>query len=80
MALEREMETFARQLPDLLKDPQNQGQFALVRGNEVAGIFPTFDAALSVGYDKYQLDPFLVKEVTERELPRYFSRSLKCHS
>jgi hypothetical protein len=79
MALEKELDTFVRQLPDLLKDPQNEGQFALVRGDEVAGVFPSFDAALSVGYDKYQLDPFLVKEVTEREHPRYFSRSLKCH-
>lgn len=81
MALENELATFSSQLPTLLADPRNQGQFVLISGNEVAGVYPTFETALSVGYEKYQLDPFLVKEVVEREQPRYFSRNLaSCRS
>ena len=80
MALEKEMQTFARSLPTLLADPDNQGGFALVHGDEIAGVFDSFDAALSVGYDRFQLEPFLVREVTDREQPRYFSRNLSCQS
>lgn len=76
MALEREMETFTRQLPALLA--ASQGGFALVHGDDVAGVYPTFDAALSVGYEKFKLDPFLVQEVLDRPLPLFFSRSLQC--
>ena len=78
VALEKEMETFRRELPALLADPANRGQFALVHGDAVAGLYPTFEAALSAGYDRFGLSPFLVKEVTDHEEPRYFSRNLRC--
>jgi hypothetical protein len=78
--LDRELDTFRQQLPNLLADPTNRGRFALVRGATVAGLYPTFDAALAAGYDRFGLDPFLVKEVTEHEIPRYFSRNLRCPS
>jgi hypothetical protein len=80
VALERELETFRRELPRLLADPANVGKFALVHGEAVAGLYPSFDAALASGYDKFGLDPFLVSEVTEHEEPRYFSRNLRCPS
>jgi hypothetical protein len=80
MALETESATFQRELSTLLEDPANRGQFALVRGDNVAGVYPTFEAALSAGYDRFGLDPFLVKEITEHEEPRYFSRNLRCPS
>lgn len=78
VALEKELETFRRELPALLRDAANLGQFALVHGETVAGLYPTFEAALSAGYDKFGLEPFLVKEVADREEPRYFSRNLRC--
>jgi hypothetical protein len=78
VALEKELETFRRELPTLLNDPANRGRFALVCGDSVVGLYPTFDTALSEGYDKFGLDPFLVKEVTDHEEPRYFSRNLRC--
>jgi hypothetical protein len=78
--LDKEMETFRRELPKLLGDPMNHGMFVLIRGNEVVNVYPSFDAALSVGYDKFGLETFLVKEVIEHEEPRYFSRNLQCPS
>ncbi len=78
MALEREMEVFKRELPALLADPAQRGTFALVHGESVSGCFPTFAAALAAGYDRFELAPFLVKEVTDQEEPRYFSRNLRC--
>lgn len=78
VALEKELETFRRELPGLLSDPANRGTFALVHGESVVNLYPTFDAALAAGYDKFGLGPFLVKEVTDHEEPRYFSRNLRC--
>ncbi|AWM41110.1 hypothetical protein GobsT_02820 [Gemmata obscuriglobus] len=78
MALENELETFRRELSALLTVPGNRGAFALVHGAVVAGCYPTFEEALAAGYDQFGLTPFLVKEVTDREEPRYFSRALRC--
>jgi hypothetical protein len=79
-ALETEMGTFRRELPGLLADPANRGRFVLIQGGLVAGLFPTFDAGLEAGYDRFGLEPFMVKEVTDREKPLYFSRPLRCHT
>ncbi len=78
MALEQELETFRRELPALLADPARRGTFALVQGEVVLGCFPTFDAALAAGYQHCGLSPFFVKEVTDHEDTRYFSRNLRC--
>jgi hypothetical protein len=78
MALEKELETFLRELPTWLVEPLNRGMFALIQGDAVVSLYTTFDAALSAGYDKFGLEPFLVKEVTDHEEPRYFSRNLRC--
>jgi hypothetical protein len=76
--LDKELGTFRRELPALLADPTNRGLFALVHGDEVAGLYPTFEAGLSAGYDRFGLDRFMVKEVTDHEEPRYFPRGLRC--
>jgi hypothetical protein len=80
VALEKELETFQRELPVLLADPARRGKFALVHGEIVAGCFPTFEEALAAGYEQFGLAPFLVKEVTDHEEPLYFSRNLRCPS
>ena len=74
--LKQELDAFRRALPVLLADADKRGQFALVHGEIVADVFPTFDAALEAGYDRFGLDPFLVKEVTEHERSHYFSRNM----
>ena len=76
MTLERELETFQRELPYLLLHPENHGKYALVQGDHVDGVWPSVAAALEIGYERHGLKPFLVKEVTEREEPRYFSHNV----
>ena len=76
--LDQEMSAFRRELPNLLAEPGNRGMFALVHGDEVAGLYPSFEAGLSAGYDRFGLETFMVKEVTEHEEPRYFPRNLRC--
>ncbi len=75
MALEQEMETFTRELPRLLTEGLG-GRFAVVRGDQLAGTWATLTEALDAGYERFGLEPFLVKEVTEHEEPRTFSRNV----
>jgi hypothetical protein len=76
MSLERELETFRRELPLLLSEPANHGKHALIYNDKVYGVWDTVDEALAAGYDAFQLDSFLVKEIVERERPRHFSRNV----
>lgn len=78
MTLEKELETFQRELPRLLADPANRGQFALVHGDEVAGVYPTFDEARAAGYQRFELEPFMVKPIVEHEPPIHFARYVRC--
>ena len=76
MALERELATFRRELPILLRDPANRGKHVLVQGDTVHSVWDSVDAALAAGYDAFELAPFLVKEIVEHERPRHFSRNV----
>ncbi|MDB5310798.1 MAG: hypothetical protein JWO38_5000 [Gemmataceae bacterium] len=80
MALERELDTFRRELPKLLAVPGNQGRFVLIHGETVAGLYQSFDDGVAAGYDLFGLDSFMVKEVIDHEKPGYFSRNLKCRT
>lgn len=78
MALEQELAFYAEKLGDLL---EHEGKFVLIHGHDVIGFWPTADEALQVGYDRFGLEPFLVKEVARHEQPKYFSRNLsRCRS
>ena len=76
MALERELRTFRRELPNLLFNQENHGKYALIHGNRVDSVWPSVDAALDTGYDRYGLEPFLVMEITEHEKLRYCSHNV----
>ncbi len=75
--LENELKTFADKLPSLL---EYEGRFAVVRGDEVGGIFETYEDALQEGYRRYKLEPFLVKKIESVEQVLFFSRDISCHT
>jgi hypothetical protein len=64
--LATEIATFQRELPRLLSAGE-QRRWALVHGDEVAGIWDTFADAVEAGYDRFGLDPFLVQQVASEE-------------
>jgi hypothetical protein len=68
MALERELETYRRELPRLL---QHEGKFALVHGNDMADVYDTEEEAVEAGDDCFGLEPFLVKRIGRPEEPRF---------
>jgi hypothetical protein len=70
MALEKELETFRRELPKLLADSNNRDKYALVFGERIEGVWPTREEALAAGYERFNIQPFMVKRITEREKPR----------
>ena len=78
MALEKELETYHRRLPELLND---EGKFVVIQGEEVAGTWDTYEDALKAGYEKYKLTPFFVKRILGVEPVLSFTRDLtKCPS
>ncbi|MGH9783521.1 MAG: hypothetical protein ACRD88_04985, partial [Terriglobia bacterium] len=60
MALEKELETYKRKLPELSND---EGKFALIHGDDLVNVYGTYEDALKEGYAKFKLSPFLVKQI-----------------
>ncbi|KAF3978009.1 MAG: hypothetical protein HFP77_04010 [Methylococcales symbiont of Iophon sp. n. MRB-2018] len=74
VALEKEVETYKKLLPELLNE---QGKFALIHGEELAGVYETYDDALKIGYDKFGISySFLVKKILASEQIQFFTRDL----
>jgi hypothetical protein len=78
MFLDRELKTYGRELNQLLV---HEGKFALVHGEEVSDVFDTFEDAVRAGYQRFGLDPFMVKQIHAIEQVQYFSsRVTPCHT
>lgn len=71
MALERELETYKRKLPQLV---EHEGKFALVHGDDFIDIYSSYDDALKAGYERFGLNPFLVKKISSSEEALFISR------
>ncbi len=71
MALERELETYAKKL-QTMKD--QEGKFVLIHGDDVIDFFSTYEDAIKAGYQNYKLEPFLVKQVHATEPVFFISR------
>lgn len=69
--LQEEIDTYIRHLPELL---QQQGKFVLIKGSEVAGIFDSYQDALTAGYQRFNLARFLVKQIVAVERIDNFPR------
>jgi len=74
--LAEEMTAYRLLLPELLRD--HEGQYVLIRGREVIGVFPDRSQALREGYRRFDVSPFLVREITASQpvvyLPNATSR------
>ena len=80
MALEKELDTYHRKLPELLDD---EGKFVLISGDLVHGVYDTYEDALTIGYQTFGLkQPFLVKRIAKIEPILFFTRHIvpsPCH-
>jgi hypothetical protein len=75
MALEKELETYKRKLPELLVD---EGKFVLIHDDKVTDTFGTYEDAVKDGYAKFGLQPFFVKQIQSAEQIHFISRLADC--
>jgi hypothetical protein len=73
MSLEQEQKTYEREREKLMA---SAGKFVLIHGDEVHGVYDTYSDALQVGYEKYGLKPFLVKQIEMVQQAHCFTRDL----
>lgn len=60
-----ELAFFGEKKPELLKT--HPGQFALIKGRTLVGIFPTREQAYETGISRFGREAFLIKQILERE-------------
>lgn len=71
--LKTELETYEKKLPTLTED---EGRFILIHGDVVEGIYDSYPDAMKIGYEKFAMEPFLVKCISATEHIHYFTRDL----
>lgn len=71
--LETEIKTYNAKLHELLG---SIGKFVLIKGESVEGIFDTYADALKIGYERFKLEPFMVKQIAPAEQILFFTREL----
>ncbi|MCI0388245.1 MAG: hypothetical protein MOB07_05710 [Acidobacteria bacterium] len=78
MALEKELATYKTALPEL---QSQEGKFVLISGDDVVGTYDTYEDALKEGYEKFGLNPFLVRQIHATEQVEFITRhiSFPCH-
>ena len=77
MSFQYEMQVYHDHLMEMLGvDFGNEGKFIVIKGDEIAGPFDTYESALEAGYDRHGLGPFLVKKLERNETVLYFSRDM----
>jgi hypothetical protein len=73
MALERELDTYKRELPNLL---DKAGKYVLIHEDQVS-VWCTYEDALQEGYRIFGLKPFLVKQIQTTEQIHHVTRDIQ---
>lgn len=74
MALEKELETYHKKLPDLL---DRVGKYVVIRENDVLGTYDTYQDAVQAAYKELDLDAvFLVRQIQPQEPTVFFTRHI----
>ena len=71
MVLEQELETYKKNLPEW---SEHHGQYVLIHGDEVVEFYKAYEDALKIGYSRFGLKPFLIKQVAVVEQAHFISR------
>ncbi len=59
------VKVFVQRWAELLRE--QRGKFAVIGGGEFIGAYPSYEEALTIGYQRYGREPFLVKQVLPQE-------------
>lgn len=77
MALEKELATYKANRATLNDHP---GKFVLIHGEQIVDLFSAYDDAIKAGYQRFQLGPFLVKQIDAVEVIQHITRHVMPHS
>ena len=73
LKFQEEIQAFESALPALLAN--HDGQYVVIRGPELERqIFPTYEAALGWGYEKFGLESFFVKQIADQSHVTHYMR------
>ncbi len=61
--LAQERRFFDRNIATWLEQESNIGKWALVKGDELIGMYEDFDEAIHIGFEKFGLSSFLVSQI-----------------
>jgi hypothetical protein len=74
VAFEHELQVYRAHLEELLGPGDvHEGKYTAIKGDVVAGVYPTLDDALRAGYDRFGLDEWLCKKIERVETIYFFS-------
>lgn len=73
LPLQTEIDTYNAKLPELLG---SVGKFVVIKGAQIEGIYDTYGDALKIGYERFGLEPFFVKQIAPSEQIHFFTREL----
>lgn len=71
--LAKELATYKDRFAEL---QASEGKFVLIHDAEIGGIYETYADALKIGYEKYNLKPFLVKKIAATEIAQFITRHI----
>jgi hypothetical protein len=71
--LDHKISTYNAKLTELLA---SVGKYVLVKGDEIVGIYDTYADALQLGYERFKLEAFMVKQIAPAEKIHFFAREL----
>jgi len=69
--LETELRFFETHRAELVREAR--GKYALVKGEQLIGVYEDPNAAIRAGYEHFGNEPFLVKEILEVDIPLNFT-------
>jgi hypothetical protein len=69
--LDTETQTYERLRAELLG--RARGKYVLIKGERIVDVFASYEDAISRGYQEFGLEPFMVKQVLDFEIPRQFA-------
>ena len=72
-----EWETYRREVGRLLAEGQ-EGRFALIKADQILGLFDTCDEARAAGARRFLLEPYLIQQVRSREPLHHHARYRPC--
>lgn len=72
--LQTEFQTYCTKLPEMLVG--HNGHYVVIRDQQPEQFFLTYEEALSWAYQRFGLNRFFVKKVTEDHATAHFTRDL----